>query len=687
MNEKTKNPKTEPKSSHKDRDPNAHFKNAQDEYEKQNYEEAKKHSDSALNYSGDDQNLNLETRLLRGKAHRRLNEYEKACNDFEYILCGHRDVGDRIKAEAFRERGLLYRDLSDFHNLKKNLEMNKEDKLKGLEELYKKLYNETNEEKAEEDLKTFLKAEEDLKEAIESDQDFADAHRSLANLYYERIHDLGKAKKSYNDAKREYKKEEIVNYSVVRWIDARLGEIKMLETDEGVNEKSKKVKEIMTRIYRTEIENRAYKAKKDFRKFLLKKNTLSRSKFVILRRWNSYTPILQTKNSSSEGGGYFFEMSNSNCGVVIDPGFDFISNFFGADKRFRQIDHIIITHAHNDHTDSLESILTLLHKYRDEVIGDFYEPKKHTIMSVIYNEEWKEYDEKITELENAGKKGELEKLFADCEKRFEKLARNRYDKSPRRKRVRIYMSSSTYTKYAPILKLHRKNDYDVIIIKAGDKLPILDPVTGKEYSEDDARDLKIYAIAAKHDDIISDRDSLGFILIVKKFILVYTGDTGYDEGFLKEHLERVCEKEGIDMSKAKIVLLAHFGGFKSYEKRFDVTKDVAENKDFFYKNHLGRLGLAKLVEELKPELCIISEFGEEFKGSRDELARIYNDVYGEHTNFLPADIGLVIDMDAKVEAEVVVEEVVGKKWTKKRFFKHKNVKANESPDGTTITYI
>ncbi len=90
----------------------------------------------------------------------------------------------------------------------------------------------------------------------------------------------------------------------------------------------------------------------------IKDNTVS---FLsILRKWNSYTPVLPTKGGQAKGGGYF--VYHKGIGIVIDPGFNFIQNFFEQNFKLDDIDVIIITHAHNDHTVELESIFSLLHK-------------------------------------------------------------------------------------------------------------------------------------------------------------------------------------------------------------------------------------------------------------------------------------------------------------------------------------
>ncbi|PKL73825.1 MAG: hypothetical protein CVV29_01490, partial [Methanobacteriales archaeon HGW-Methanobacteriales-2] len=69
--------------------------------------------------------------------------------------------------------------------------------------------------------------------------------------------------------------------------------------------------------------------------------------FLVLRRWNSWTPAITTDNDSNMGGGYFLFWKGK--GIVIDPGFDYLYNFlYKEDLRIYDIDAVIITHAHID---------------------------------------------------------------------------------------------------------------------------------------------------------------------------------------------------------------------------------------------------------------------------------------------------------------------------------------------------
>jgi len=80
-----------------------------------------------------------------------------------------------------------------------------------------------------------------------------------------------------------------------------------------------------------------------------------------LREWNSFTPIVPGEGESQRGGGYYLRYANQ--GIVIDPGHDFIEQLSLVRGRIVDIDHIIVSHAHSDHTAELEGIFTLLFEF------------------------------------------------------------------------------------------------------------------------------------------------------------------------------------------------------------------------------------------------------------------------------------------------------------------------------------
>jgi L-ascorbate metabolism protein UlaG (beta-lactamase superfamily) len=85
-----------------------------------------------------------------------------------------------------------------------------------------------------------------------------------------------------------------------------------------------------------------------------------------IHKWNSASPLYS--HGISQGGGYFLTLRNGRGevkGIAIDPGYDFFDIFRDLGLGIADIDAIIITHDHDDHTESVEGILSLLAKYND----------------------------------------------------------------------------------------------------------------------------------------------------------------------------------------------------------------------------------------------------------------------------------------------------------------------------------
>lgn len=88
------------------------------------------------------------------------------------------------------------------------------------------------------------------------------------------------------------------------------------------------------------------------------------NKLVVLRRWQSFNPkIPRPSHREVRGGGYYLLWHDK--GIVIDPGYDFIQNFYDEGFSIEDIDAIIITHSHPDHDDDFASLLTLLKEWNE----------------------------------------------------------------------------------------------------------------------------------------------------------------------------------------------------------------------------------------------------------------------------------------------------------------------------------
>lgn len=368
-----------------------------------------------------------------------------------------------------------------------------------------------------------------------------------------------------------------------------------------------------------------------------------------LRRWNSFTPIIA---DNSKGGGYYIEYKGN--GIVIDPGHNFIDNFKQAGFKFANINSILITHAHDDHTADLESIINLLYRYNKQL-------EESIIPREVARENWVAANNVNDILRDENNPRHYE---------YKEIVNERY--SEQKKKIDIYMSEEAFIKYSGIFKYDKKcriltTADEIKDAEVKEMIIEISQYKDKEENRNEKEEMyfvnvihadkerefgriRIRAIKSSHRDLFEKESSLGFVFEFEKTALVYTGDTGWRD--IEETYQNIKYKLG----DKKIILLAHIGGFKLEEIE---ALDEAPNINCHYKNHLGRLGLVQINKILQPQICLISEFGEEFKYNRVKVAKIFNAAFkdsSKHTNFIPADIGLSVDLQkALIKAYIEID--------------------------------
>jgi tetratricopeptide (TPR) repeat protein/L-ascorbate metabolism protein UlaG (beta-lactamase superfamily) len=347
----------------------------------------------------------------------------------------------------------------------------------------------------------------------------------------------------------------------------------------------------------------AFQAKKDdffksineiesnFKKFTDTKRSIPEgfpSFLSVLRKWNSYTPIIPSEKGDNKGGGYF--LYHRGKGIVIDPGFNFIENFYQEGFKVADIDAVLITHAHNDHTVDLEAILTLVYKHNDAI--------KDSV-----KEEMKDKDE--------------HEIKHEIEKRIKEHG----------KKIDLFLNVGTFMKYSGWLNLKYSEEIN--------NVTVLQPDTTYKLSE--AYDgITIHTIKAKHHEIIDNKYAIGFILDIKGIKVGFTGDTGWDWENNGKIVDPFIEH------KPKLII-AHLGSIKSQEFKYVEAKNEDERNECFYAHHLGLLGMTKFLDAIRPDLTVISEFGEELRQFRKEIVQRIGEVLG--LKCLPGDIGLHIRLE------------------------------------------
>ena len=372
-----------------------------------------------------------------------------------------------------------------------------------------------------------------------------------------------------------------------------------------------------------DLETQIFTNKKSFQNFLNEKSEEEGSMdnvltLEVLRRWNSWTPLVK----QSRGGGYFVNAYNK--GIVIDPGHSFIENFLESGHKFNEIDLVLLSHSHDDHTANLESILTLLYKYNSTLtkefipgrIAKYYNMSKSAVKTVIKQKRTSE-NQHIQDMYNDQK-----------------------DKYTRH--ISAFISEQTDYKFNGLFELNKKKKLEF-------KSKTLD--SSKLYKSINLnKKIDLIPIPASHDDM-GVRESLGFVLVTDRIAVIYTGDTTWDN--MSDKYEQLLE---LDQLKGKYrILLAHIGGFHDDERYYNASK----SRKYFYEDHLGRIGLTKIIDKINPKICIISEFGQEFSGIRAKLSNILQN-HLTKTIFIPADVGFKIDLNPKsgpkVEAIVDIDK-------------------------------
>jgi tetratricopeptide (TPR) repeat protein/ribonuclease BN (tRNA processing enzyme) len=308
-------------------------------------------------------------------------------------------------------------------------------------------------------------------------------------------------------------------------------------------------------------------------RFLTTQKTLKSERFFqVLRRWNSFTPIIPEKSRSSLGGGYLFACDNQ--GIIIDPGYNFVENFIKCGYSLGDLNSIVLTHAHDDHTADFEPILSLMSKLE--------EPRK----------------------------------------------------------ISLFTNLSASVKFSHLLAKNEDSFDNVEILNENQTHQI----TPK---------LRMKATKAIHADILTEDSARGLIFELEKEKGVYrlgiTGDTKFFKGSAKQN--GLCSFfENVD------VLVLHLGSI--HEKEFTFLEDDFEGHKYDG-DHLGVRGIVNLIAQCRPKLAIISEFGEELKELRTDIAFKIDNCFENYdssgrSRVIPGDIGLTILFNdaIKVRCEV-----------------------------------
>ena len=313
---------------------------------------------------------------------------------------------------------------------------------------------------------------------------------------------------------------------------------------------------------------------------------------TVLRRWQSFTPALSSGSEvGQKGGGYFVYKTNGKGeikeGLVVDPGFNFLENFFGEGFSIRDINAILMTHSHPDHSSDFMPIMSLVH-----------------------------------EMNVRGKR-----VFSDGKWKDGKLV--------------LFMTEGCHQNFAEQLNGSEEEFCDIIRVNQNDK---------EVYGENAfLNNFKLKVTKANHNDL-TDYDSVGYIISDNngKPLLGFTGDTQWYYGIEEQYEDCpvICMNIGgvVGIFKEGNIMLSDLTQDK--DKTYHNMKKI-----LLRENHLYLPGfylMAKRLTNLKQRLLIISELCEEMKGGlRTDLAGKMREESG--IPVLPEDIGLTVILDNNKE--------------------------------------
>ncbi len=303
---------------------------------------------------------------------------------------------------------------------------------------------------------------------------------------------------------------------------------------------------------------------------------------LVLRDWNSFSPILRRDLRDQDGpgpeerlgGGYFLAWKGH--GIVVDPGADFVTQLYKKGLSIADMDTVVVTHCHLDHTRDLESLVDLNYRH-NEARGFKPDPKKNDF-----------------------------------------------------RQLQFKLCSSAAMKYNDYLKATgccRKSTH-------------LDPAVNP-WPISDFIDVEV--IPVKHTDITGDDgDAIGLVFVLKdesgtpvKRIGI-TSDSKWIESLPESFKE--CD-----------VLVAHLGTIEVGEdKSKREGNEEADGGDFLktdLRNHLGTKGCFRLLQDAKPKLFVMGEFGEELVETRFKILQVFNKLKPDETEIvLGGDSNLAIKL-------------------------------------------
>lgn len=334
-------------------------------------------------------------------------------------------------------------------------------------------------------------------------------------------------------------------------------------------------------------------------------------RFAVLQRWNSYTPAL----GASEGGGYFVyrvpesqkQESTIDVGVVVDPGYGFLKNFFSQGFGVRDISGVVVTHDHPDHLVDFEPMVNLLLEAQKDRAGDGREALR---------------------------------------------------------RIDALLSGGAFERLSPSIETTRRVFRDTFV-RSPEQADFGDPVEFHDVNDMPINEsLRVEPTLAIHKDAseLPQRhgyDSIGVRIRVSdsegEALIAIPSDTQWSNEVAAQYLTPDAHADVVCLHLGAIAKKSSFGLFNYFSPE-KTGRDVVHKGWHLYLPGMlwfveAAAAAVSSTEELRTVLVVLSEFGEELShGLRADLANRVNRHIRESANdkvppvaVVPGDVGLVID--------------------------------------------
>lgn len=391
---------------------------------------------------------------------------------------------------------------------------------------------------------------------------------------------------------------------------------------------------------------------------------LPRTVLSVLRGWGSTIPVLSDvlplgKNGvedplsgTARGGGYVISVGGTS--LVVDPGYDFVTNLIAERFDLNCISHVIVSHDHPDHNADMQRLDDMRYEFQQRMNQNDVESylrrqdhprsrqgtlhKQYTLMCDQDTGRWisQKFAGLVDTLAQQDSRGVVDTSSLQC-REIVTLSRGK-------------LQRLNGTSVFDSLKLHGRNGISYENIGFSSK-----SVSDQILCSDDVHTQQYWNLNLKWWPVVHSKDvpsALGMAFCLsggngKSIKLGYSGDCKY--------LPDYIQPSALGDSD---VLLLHI----SQPSIDELFSEGATH----HETHLGFYGVLKLIEAIRPKLVILGEF---WGGKGDLRRRICGEIQSranasasskeEFVCVLPASEGLHVDITS---SEVLCSRCSSENW-------------------------